>query len=176
MYADVNNQLHGTGTVVSTGIVTDSPLTFSSGGTATNQTFTGWGGGNVTGMVNFNSSAVVGVGNTGNGVLTINNGTTLQGANGTLGYGAGSTGTANVSNGTWDMATGSADLAVGSSGTGVLNLNSGGMVTNVNGTVSNVSSANVSGTGQWLNTGSLTTNGALNVAGGGYGSGRRGPN
>ena len=126
-----------------------------------------------------NSTTVI-VGDTGQGSLTIDGGSSLSNTGGTVGSIAGSNGTVNVSGGNW---TNSSSLRIGNFGTGSLTI-TGGIVSATSGTVGAGSGSNgtvnVSG-GNWTNssnlaiggfgTGSLTiTNGTVSNTNGTVGS------
>jgi T5SS/PEP-CTERM-associated repeat protein len=100
------------------------------------------------------NSTLVTVGNTGQGNLTIDGGSSLSNTDGYLGFSTGSTGTVNVSGGNW---TNSGILIIGRSGTGSLTI-TGGIVSSGDGSVSSISGSNgtvnVSG-GTWTNSGFL---------------------
>ena len=121
-----------------------------------------------------NSTTVI-VGDTGQGSLTIDGGSSLSNTSGYVGSSAGSNGTVNVNGGNW---TNSGGLEIGKSGTGSLTI-SNGNISNTNGIVGNSAGSNgtvnMSG-GNWTNsailyigrsgTGSLTiTNGTISNTG-----------
>jgi T5SS/PEP-CTERM-associated repeat protein len=116
------------------------------------------------------------VGNTGQGSLTIDGGSSLSNTYGTVGLSSGSNGTVTVSGGNWN----SSSLAVGRNGNGSLNLSGTGNITSNDGAWlgglydadSNAASgtANVSG-GSWTVGGlgltvGMTGTGILNLSGG----------
>jgi T5SS/PEP-CTERM-associated repeat protein len=158
-----SSQLSGTGTINTSGIVTDVNLVFdaSHGGT---QSFTKNG---ITVNLNQGSTGILGAGCSGSGTLTIAEGVSITSKGGYLGYNAGGTGTATVtgSGSTWNTGY----LVVGNSGTGSLAITKGGVV---NGSGANLGynagsngSVVVDGAGSALN---LTSN--LYVSGKGNGS------
>ena len=119
---------------------------------------------------NYGSGLVIIVGDTGQGSLTIDGGSSLSNIEGYLGIMPGSNGTVNVSGGTW---TNNGTLRIGNSGTGSLTISSG-TVSNTIGIVGRLAGStgtvNVSG-GTWANSGNLTIgsagNGTLNLTGNG---------
>jgi autotransporter family porin len=105
----------------------------------------------------YNDGTSVFVGNTGQGSLTIDDGSSLSNTFGEVGNLAGSTGTVNVSGGTW---ANSGNLTVGRNGNGTLNLTGNGAVS-VGGLVS---LANTSGKTGTLNLGNGTAAGTFSAA------------
>ena len=106
-----------------------------------------------------NSTTVV-VGNTGNGSLTIDGGSSLSNTIGYVGNSTGSNGTVNVSGGAW---TNSGNLSMGNNndGNGTLNLTGNGTVTVDGGLLSLAKGSNSAGT---LNLGTGTAAGTLSAA------------
>ena len=117
-----------------------------------------------------NNGTDVIVGDTGNGSLTIDGGSSLSNSIGYVGNQANSFGSVTVSSGTW---TNSDSLTIGNSGTGSLTI-SGGTVSNTNGTLGNSAGSNGTATvatgGAWTTMGDLfigyAGNGNLTVSGG----------
>jgi T5SS/PEP-CTERM-associated repeat protein/autotransporter-associated beta strand protein len=96
------------------------------------------------------------VGNTSQGSLTIDGGSILAKASGTVGNSTGSNGTVNVSGGNWKN---SSNLGIGSLGTGSLTISNNGIVSSVGGSVGVGAGSN--GT---LNLGNGTAAGTLSAA------------
>jgi T5SS/PEP-CTERM-associated repeat protein len=127
-------QLTGTGTVVTSGLVSDVDLVFKSVNDLKRTiTLNALQDQNVTINLdlstNPSANGIMGAGWRGNGSLTIQNGVTVQSLESYIGYAYGSKGVANVSgNGSTWNASNDYTLYVGSSGQGVLNITNGGCV------------------------------------------------
>jgi T5SS/PEP-CTERM-associated repeat protein len=78
----------------------------------------------------FNDGTHVVVGDTSQGNLTIDDGSSLSNTEGYLGFSTGSNGTVNVNGGNW---TNSSGLYIGRSGTGSLTISNNGTVSNTDG-------------------------------------------
>ncbi len=129
LFADVHNDLTGTGTVNANGLVADVAITLDNPSDLT-ATFTGLGtGGNVT--INLDAAGAVpfsmGAGYTGAGSLTLSDGVVLTSTDGHLAYQSTATATATVTgDGTiWYVED---DLDVGRYGAATLEIGDGGLV------------------------------------------------
>ena len=120
-------------------------------------------------------AAIVNVGNSANGSLTISGGGVLTDASVNIGFSSGIAGTTTVS-GTGSSWSNSGTLTIGVTGTGTLNIISGGTVSNTLGRIglnaTSTGTVTVSGTGSaWTNSASLivgsTGTGTLNIQSGG---------
>ena len=128
LFADVANDLTGTGTVNVSGLVADVAITFNNPSALTANFAVGVGG-NV--AINLDADAAIpyamGAGYTGTGSLALSNGVVLTSGDGRLAYHSGSTGAATVAgDGTaWIVQD---DLDVGRFGAGTLEIADGGLV------------------------------------------------
>ena len=128
LFADVNSDLTGTGTVNANGLVANVALTFSNPSDLTDTLAVGVGG-NVT--LNLDAGAAIpyamGAGYNGTGSLTLSNGVELTSNDGQIAYQSTATGTATVTgSGTiWNLED---DLVVGRYGAATLEIDAGGRV------------------------------------------------
>ena len=134
----VADDLSGTGTINTHGIVTDTDIIFDSAASLT-QTVTSVGGSNVDIKLDVDGTAWLGAGTAGVGSLTISDGAVVTSSRGYLGRLASANGTATVTGigSTWtvsdDYDTGS--LYVGLDGKGTLNIIDGGLVSAAGGVI-----------------------------------------
>jgi fibronectin-binding autotransporter adhesin len=175
------DELLGTGTINTTGLVTDGALAFDSeNGLQQQIILSGLPGQNIT--INLDATGPVNAGSMGAGfrdfgTLTIADSRTVSSYNGYLGFSNGSNGTANVTGAgsTWNITN---TFYVGLSGAGTLNIEGGAVVNNAIGRVGPQSSptgtatATVSGPGSaWNSSGDLyvgdRSQGMLTVQNGG---------
>jgi T5SS/PEP-CTERM-associated repeat protein/autotransporter-associated beta strand protein len=153
------SDLHGDGVISVRGAVIDAALVFDS--THGNSKTISFGTG---GTLNLNLApgGSLGVGNKGDGSLSISEGVTVASDAGYLGYSDGSTGIATVS-GTGSKWTNAGLLRIGIRGNGILRIEAGGEVSNSSSNIGNTRNSNstssVTVTGpasKWTNTGTLT--------------------
>jgi fibronectin-binding autotransporter adhesin len=116
------SQLSGSGTINTSGVVTDRNLVFD----ATHGTAQSFASNGITVNLTQGAAGALGVGYSGSGTLTIADGVSIASKGGYLGYNSGATGTATVTGtGTsWDSGT----FYVGMSGAGSLAIANGGVV------------------------------------------------
>jgi T5SS/PEP-CTERM-associated repeat protein len=123
-------QLLGTGTINARGLIGDFDLAFDSAASLTRTLNFNQPGQNIALKLdmgtNPSSNGSLGAGATGNGSLTIHNGTSVQSASGYVGYSSGSVGVATVDGAGSAWTTGS--LTVGNNGHGTLNITHGATV------------------------------------------------
>ena len=187
------SRLAGTGTVNTRGLISDVELRFdSTHGLTQTLTFNGESGQNVT--VNLDvtgppSSVMLNNGDLGagyrdNGVLTIQDGITVNSYNGYVGFMAGSTGTVTVvgTGSTWNLG----NLFVGNNGSGTLDIRGHGTVSSASGYIGfaagSIGTVTVEGSGSTWTTDEdkypfivgYHGSGTLNVTGGGTVSSRDG--
>ena len=172
----VPDDLSGTGTIYTRGLVSDFDLVFDATH-GPNQTITldENPDQDVTIDLNVDGSASMGAGYAGTGTMTISDDVDIASTSGHIGYQSGSTGTVAVDGpgSTW---TNSFRLYVGHTGNGTLNITGGGAVSSYGGSIGyesgSTGTVTVDGSGSmWTNSASLRVgsygNGTLNITGGG---------
>jgi T5SS/PEP-CTERM-associated repeat protein len=126
------SDLTGTGTINTTGLVSDVDLVFDATH-GLSQTFllNSEPGQNITLNLNVDGTGTMGAGYEGSGTMAISDGVAVSSEQGLIGYKAGSTGTVAVdgAGSTWSTVGG---FYVGCAGTGALNITNGGRVFNWN--------------------------------------------
>jgi len=154
IYASLSD-LHGNGTIATSGVVLDADLVFDAKHGATQALAFGAGG---TLQFTINGIGALGAGYKHFGSLRIAEGRSVTSSVGYLGYNSGS-GTAIVT-GAGSIWTSSGELRVGSSGSGTLNVEAGGRVSDTKGllgyNLGSSGTATVTGAGsKWTNSSSL---------------------
>ncbi len=150
LYA-ATSQLSGTGTINTSGIISDIDLVFDSSYDGITQSFTSDG---ITINLSLDDSSILGVGYKGEGSLTVTGGVSVASDDVYLGYSSGSKGMASV-NGAGSILVNSDYFFVGYAGEGSLSITNGGSV------VSGLSQYDISAIGyQYGSKGAATVNGA----------------
>jgi T5SS/PEP-CTERM-associated repeat protein len=168
------NDLRGTGTISTHGLVSDINLVFDNANGFQQQfVLNSEPGQNITINLDASSAGSTGAGWRSQGTLRVADGRQLQSRNGYLGYHPGSTGTATIE-GAGSSWTTTGDMTVGNYGAGTLAIKSGGVVSVGASTIVGVTSANsaINFDNATLNTKSLfaapsdlTGNGTINTRG-----------
>lgn len=172
--------LKGTGTINTQGIVSDIDLVFDSTHGLQQQVILNGGlDQNITINLDYldtTTNRALGAGHSGNGSLAILDGISVSSTQGILGYRSGSIGTATVS-GIGSQWISNGDLMIGDKGTGTLNIENGGTVNSHDADIGYMSGSNgavtVSGSeSQWITDGDLNVgyqgDGVLNVLDGSF--------
>ncbi|MEX2307362.1 MAG: PEP-CTERM sorting domain-containing protein [Pirellulales bacterium] len=172
----VFDDLTGTGTVNTHGLVSDVDLVFDATN-GLNRTFNlnSLPGQNVTVHLDVDGTGSMGAGYRASGTMSISDGVVVASTDGFIGYASDSTGVVTV-DGAGSMWSNSNDLTVGRSGSGTLNITGGGAVSSSDGFIANDSGSTgvvtVDGAGSnWTNSSILTVGkdgiGQLDIVGGG---------